>query len=341
MKNWILFFLPLFCLGQTDSLKIDYGCFLDTYYSYDFANPKGNQKLPFLYNYNRHNEFAVNLALLKTKITYQNMYATIALHAGTYVQDNYVNEPIQYINEAFVGVYLDKLKKHSVEVGVLPSYIGFESVTTLNNLTLTRSLLADNSPYFMTGLWYRYNLNSRWSIGALLTNGWQRIQKPVRSVQPAIGSQISYKPSTKHTLNWSSYAGKEQYDTFSGMRWFENIFWDAQWNANWHTIIGFDIGFQDTPSGYKSWCAPVAITQYNWSSSWQMAFRLEYYSDPNQMMVALGKPFLTWGSSLNLDYTINKYCKYRIETRYLTATESLFNNRNTNLCFTTGLLFGF
>jgi hypothetical protein len=341
MRYWILFFIPFLSLGQKDSLQLEFGGFLDNYYSYDIDAPKGEQKLPFMYNYNRHNEFAVNLALLKAKITYKNCYASIALQAGTYVMDNYANENVKYLNEAYVGSYLDQAKKHNIEIGILPSYIGFESAASLNNPTLTRSILADNSPYFMTGIWYHYNPNSRWSIGMLVMNGWQRIQKPERSAAPALGTQLSYKPSSKHLLNWSSYAGKEQYAAFTGMRWFENFYWDAQWSPNWRTILGVDWGIQNTPDGSKNWWSPIAIAQYQANPQWQIALRLEYYSDTHQMIIAAGQPFATLGSSVNVDYTLNKYCKYRIETRYLSATEAVLNSANSNLFFTTGLVLGF
>ncbi|MEN9337625.1 MAG: hypothetical protein RLZZ500_2612 [Bacteroidota bacterium] len=342
MRKFVfLFVFPMFVWGQNDTLKIEWGGFIDTYYSYDTAAPNGEQKLPFFYNYNRHNEFAVNLALLKAKVNYQNMYASVAVQAGTYVEDNYANESVKYLNEAYVGVYLDAQQKHSLEMGILPSYIGFESATTLNNLTLTRSLLADNSPYFMTGVWYHYNPNARWSLGALVTNGWQRIHKADRSVEPALGTQITYKPSSKHTFNWSSYAGKEQYATFTGMRWFENLYWEAQWNTKWHTLSGVDIGFQHTPSGYKTWWTPVIITQYTWNTHWQTALRGEYYSDKNQVMIAFGQPFAVWGTSLNMDYCVNKFCKFRVEGRYLSATENILNGQSNSMFLTTSLVMGF
>ncbi len=340
-KIVVVLLFPMFIWSQNDSIQLEWGGFLDTYYSYDFEAPKGEQKLPFLYNYNRHNEFAVNLALLKAKVNYDNFYASVAVQAGTYVEDNYANESVKYLNEAYVGMYLDAPKKHSVEMGILPSYIGIESATTFNNLTLTRSILADNSPYFMTGLWYHFNPNARWSFGALVTNGWQRIHKADRSVEPALGTQITYKPNAKHTFNWSSYSGKEDYATYTGMRWFENLYWDAQWNSKWHTVVGYDIGWQQTPKGYKSWWAPLFIAQYSWNTHWQTALRGEYYHDKSNVMIAQTLPFKTWGTSLNTDYIVNKYCKFRIEARYLSATENVLNGQTNSLFLTSSLVMGF
>ena len=201
---WLYSVVLLSFLGnaqEKDSLKIKVSGFLETYYAYDFSNPTTDAKLSFMYNYNRHNEFNVNNGLIRAQLQYGNTYASIAVHAGTYVDDNYASEDIKFVSEAFVGMYLNDNKKSSIEVGIMPSYIGFESATTASNLTLTRSILAENSPYFMTGIKYNYKPNDKWSFSGLVTNGWQRINKPDKTVAPALGTQVVYKPSEKATLN--------------------------------------------------------------------------------------------------------------------------------------------
>ena len=120
----------------------------------------------------------------------------------------------------------DKARISTMELGILPSYIGFETATSSANLTLTRSLLAENSPYFMTGVKYTYKPSDKWQFSGLITNGWQRINKPDKSISPALGSQLVYKPSVKSLFNWSTYVGKELYNNRWGMRYFSNLYWD-------------------------------------------------------------------------------------------------------------------
>ena len=187
----ILILLPFSIFSQEkDSLKIKVSGFLETYYAYDFSSPTTDSKLPFMYNYNRHNEFNVNNGLIRAQLQYGNTYASIAVHAGTYVDDNYASEDIKLVSEAYVGMYLNDNKKSSIEVGIMPSYIGFESATTATNLTLTRSILAENSPYFMTGIKYNYKPSDKWSFSGLVTNGWQRINRPDKTVTPTKIPQI-------------------------------------------------------------------------------------------------------------------------------------------------------
>lgn len=330
---------------ENDSLKIKVSGFLETYYANDFSNTSTDAKLPFMYNYNRYNEFNVNNGLICAQLQYGNAYASIAVHAGTYVDDNYALEDIKLLSEAYIGMYLNDNKKSSIEVGIMPSYIGFESATTASNLTLTRSILAENSPYFMTGIKYNYEPNDKWSFSGLATNGWQHINKPDKTITPAIGTQIVYKPSEKATLNWSTFIGKEFYGTELAMRYFNNLYWDNAWNSKWRTILGFDFGIQDSSSlnnKHLYWMSPVLITQYTMSPKWQTAVRVEYYQDEDNVIIATSDAFKIYGSSINVDYLPNSRVKLRIEARYLDSKEALFSdNKSNNFFVTTSLSFEF
>lgn len=341
----LLLISSLFFAQEKSDLKFSFSGYLDTYYSYDFNKPNTEQKLLFLYNFNRQNEFNLNIGLLRAKVEYENIYGSIALQSGTYVDDNYANEKIKYLNEAYIGIVLDEAKKHSIEVGILPSYIGFESATTASNLTLTRSILAENSPYFMTGIKYNYKPSDKWSFSGFVTNGWQRINKPDKEVVPSIGTQISYKSSENSTLNWSTYVGKEYNGTEMQMRYFSNMYWDKKWNDKWRTITGFDCGLQDTSVANTNWFSPILITQYSINSKWQTAFRAEYYQDKRNVMIASSGEFKTIGTSLNFDYLVNSKVKFRTEARYLNSKEKVFlkdeNPVKSDFFVTTSLSFEF
>lgn len=351
MKNnyLILFLVSFLTFSQEKSeIKTTFSGFVETFYSYDFNENLADTKLPFMYNYNRHNEFNVNIGLLRAKIEYENAYASLALHSGTYVDDNFAVEKVKYINEAYIGLYLDQSKKHSIEVGILPSYIGFETATSASNLTLTRSILAENSPYFMTGVKYNYKPSDKWNFAALLTNGWQRINKPQKDIAPSLGSQIVYKSNENSTLNWSTFIGKEFNGTDFTMRYFSNLYFDKKWNDKWRTIAGFDYGLQDLSSSNNSsatWLSPVFIAQYSINPKWQTAFRTEYYQDEKNIFVATNDVFKTLGFSLNFDYLPNSKVKLRTEARYFDSKKEVFPKGtdivNSNFFVTTSLSFEF
>ncbi len=348
IKGLAVLVFPIAFGQEKKELKISFSGYLETYYAYDFNRPEENAKLPFMYNYNRHNEFDVNVGLLKAKAEYGSTYSSIALHSGTYVEDNYAYETSKIINEAFIGLYLDTARKSTVELGILPSYIGFETAASATNLTLTRSILAENSPYFMTGIKYTYKPNDKWTLSGLMTNGWQRINKPNKDIPPSLGSQIIYKPSDKSVFNWSTFIGKELYNNEWGMRYFSNIYWDQQWSSKWRTIFGFDAGIQNDKSNNGTelfWMSPVFVAQYTLGPKWQTAFRGEYYQDKDNVIIALDDEFKTLGVSLNMDYLINDKVKFRTEGRYLNSQEKIFYKEsfliNDNFCITTSLSFEF
>lgn len=308
-------------------VKINFSGYLETYYTYDFNQQEGTKRQEFLYNHNRHNEFNVNMALLRTSIVYERIYANIALQAGTYVEDNYVSEDLKILNEAYIGVYLDKNKKTTLDAGIFASHIGFETATSSGNLNLTRSLLAENSPYFLSGIRFNYKPNDQWTFTGLLNNGWQRINKPNRDALPAFGSQIVYKPSSKSIVNWSTFIGDEPVGTDLRTRYFNNFYWDHQWTDKWRTIVGFDYGLQKRFSGddYSNWYSPVLIAQYSIAKKWQMAYRSEYYQDKENIIIASNyRSFKTLGNSVNLDFLPNSKVKVRTEARWLHAQDEIF-----------------
>jgi putative OmpL-like beta-barrel porin-2 len=333
---------------NSSKVKIDFSGYLETYYVYDFNRPDSDLRQIFFYNHNRHNEFNVNLGLLRSSISYENFYAKITIQAGTYVEDNYVNEDVKFLNEAYIGSYLDKNQKASIEAGIFASHIGFETATSHSNLNVTRSILAENSPYFLSGVKLNYKPNEKWTFVGILNNGWQRINKPNRNALPAFGSQIIYKSSVKSTLNWSTFIGDEPIGDNLRTRYFSNIYWDYQWNEKWRTILGFDSGCQKriVGDGYANWYSPIIIAQYSLAKKWQMAYRSEYYQDKENVIIyADYGSFKTFGNSLNLDFLPNSKAKVRAEARWLHADEPAFlrdgNLVKDNFFMTTTLSFEF
>lgn len=351
MKKIILLTVTFisFNLKAQDSIskvKIDISGFIDTYYSYDFDQPESKYKQSFLYNYNRQNSFNINIALLRAAVSYENVYAKISVHSGTYVEDNYASENIKYLNEVYLGIFLNESKNTTLEAGILPSYIGFESAITHANLTATRSILAENSPYYMSGVKLNHQFNDKWSLAGFVTNGWQHIEKPKSDLIPSFGTQLVFKPNSKNTINWSIFLGKEAYLGDFNMRYFSNLYWDATWNSKWHSIFGFDYGIQDM--SYKNnekatWFSPVMITQYSINSKWQMAHRIEYYQDQKNAIITSVLPFETIGNSINFDFLPNSKFKIRTEGKWYHATENIFDlgSKKDNFSVTTTMSFEF
>ncbi len=339
-------------IGQI-SISLSISGYLETYYSYDFANPENHIRQPFVYAYNRHNEFNVNLALIKLSYATENVRTNIALMAGTYSNDNLAAEPgvMKNIYEANAGFKISKKKNLWIDAGVFVSHIGFESAVGKDCWTLTRSIMADNSPYYETGAKLSYTTdNGKWFISGLVLNGWQRIYRPDGNNFPAFGHQLTYKPNSKVTLNSSSFIGSDKPDTARQMRYFHNLYGQFQLHEKFGMIAGFDIGAQQqskNSSTYTTWYAPILILKVTPTDKFSITARGEYYSDASGVIISTGTPnnFQTFGYSLNLDYLIHNNILWRIEGRGFSSKDKIFmpNDKpsNNNYFITTSLAISF
>ncbi len=309
--------------------------YLESYYIHDFNNPEGSTRPSFAYSHNVVDKPSINLGFIKASLNTPNLRANLAVGSGTYMRANYALEPkdLQKLFEANVGVKLSGSNLW-LDAGVLPSHIGFESAIGLDNWTVTRSILADNSPYFETGLRMAYTSDDgRWYVSGLLLNGWQRIQRPDGNTTPAIGHQITYKPNAAVTLNSSSFIGNDKSDQDRRMRYFHNLYGQFQLSERWGLIAGFDIGAEQVERGsrrYQVWYSPILIARYAYSEQLSFAARAEYYQDKDEVIVSTDTPngFSTVGCSLNVDYKPVQHLALRAELRKFKSKDEIFERKN-------------
>lgn len=358
MKTKLVLFLAICGIANLSSAQdstttaaLKFSAYVEAYYSNDLSNPADHLRPGFFYSYNRHNEVALNLGYLKAAYATERVRGNLALMTGTYAQYNLAAEPalLQHIYEANAGIKLSKKQDLWLDLGILPSHIGFESAVGKDCWALSRSLAAENSPYYETGA--RLSINSsdgKWYAAALLLNGWQRMTR-VEGIQSAIlGAQLSYKPNSNITLNWSSYLGDERPDNQIVKRFFNNFYGIFNLTPKLGLITGFDIGIQEIDNEETgTWIAPIAILRYNINDQFAIAGRAEYYGDKDEVIVsAPGSGFETLGLSLNLDYMPVSNVSLRLEGRTLSGQGDYFFNRDgqrssSNTFFTTALAIAF
>jgi hypothetical protein len=325
--------------------------YVDSYYAFDFNRPNTLKRQNFLYNHNRHNQFAINLAYIKYAISHPKYRANIALHSGSYVHDNYAAEPtlLKLINEANVGVSLSKNNKTFLDFGVFPSYIGFESAISIDNLTLSRSILAENSPYFMTGAKLTYTPTKKIDLMIMLNNGWQRIQQVSGNSLLGFGSQVNYHPSEKFSFNWSSFIGTDDPDTNRRLRYFNNFYINACFKKFTYTL-GLDLGIQQktkNSDAYSTWFSPVIIVKRQIINKLSASIRAEYYHDQDNVIIQTftTKGFKCASYSLNIDYKPLDNIALRVEARQLSSLKPIFEKGKEftyqNFCLLTSIALKF
>jgi len=310
--------------------------FVEAYYCYDFNQPANNTLPGFVYTFNRHNEVTINLAFLKASYSTGSMRANFALGAGTYINASYAAEPgvLKNVYEADVGVKISKKKNLWIDAGVMPSHIGFESAYSPDNWTMTRSILADNSPYYESGARLCYTSdNSKWYISGLVLNGWQRIQRVNGNSTICGGTQITYKPVDRVTLNYSSFFGSDKPDSAHQTRIFHDLFGIFQLTKKFGLIADCDYGMEQKykgNTGWNDWLGLALVLRYRPGAKTAVAIRAEYYMDENGVIVASTTPggFKTSGFSANFDYAIFDKVQWRLEGKLFNSEYNIFNDKN-------------
>lgn len=332
--------------------------YVEAYYTHDFTAPKTAQERPaFLYNHKRNRELNINLAYAKLAYTTDRVRGNLALQVGTYAQYNYAAEQplLKNVYEANAGVKLSKTRDLWLDAGVFSSHIGFESAVSKDCWTLTRSILAENSPYYLAGAKLTYTTD-KWTLLGSVLNGWQRIAKVPGYSGPSVSTQVQFRPSGKLTLNWSSFLGSDRPDSLKQGRFFNNFYAIINPAGRFGVILGFDVGTDRKPvvrtgstdrvggGGSYVWYSPVVIARYQMSDRSYLTGRVEYYDDQDGVIVGI-PGFRTLGYSLGYDYAILDNALFRIEGKVYDSQTSIFETTGgfgrTNASLTTSLAVSF
>jgi hypothetical protein len=310
--------------------------YAEGYFSYDFQNPSDNARPWFLYNFDIHQQPQFNLAFAKVGYSAQRWRGNLALATGTYIYANYAAEPdwAKPLFEANAGYKLSAKHDIWLDAGVMPSHIGFESAVGKDNATLTRSLSAENTPYFETGIKLSYTSpNQQWYFSGLLLNGWQRIKPPPDYNTLAFGSQVTFKPNDNFTINSSSFIGSDKPDSARRIRYFHDLYAIMQLSPAWTLTAGLDVGWEQAEKGssdMNTWLNPTLIVRCQAWEKIAFAARAEYYNDQNGVIIATktANGFQTFGWSCNADWQLGKHLLWRVEYRQFNSKDAIFPNDN-------------
>lgn len=351
--NTFILFVNIFCVynihsyaqSPTDSSKNwQLSLYIEGYYTLETNDFSKGSRPPYLYSFHRRNELNLNLGVVQYTYDNSRIRGTVGVQMGTYASRNYGNEPnfLRLFNQANAGIRLSKSKELWLDAGVLESHIGFESTIGGDCWTASRSLLADNSPYFNTGIQLSYQSNNEQHEAALvLVNGWQRIAWVSGNSLPSIGHRYTYTPNTAWTINSSSQIGSDYSDADRRMRYFHNFYSKFEGDKNGF-IIGLDIGLEQESKAavrHYLWWAPIAVYQRIVNKQLKTAARLEYFYDQAGVLIPLQNEisFSNVGCSVNIDYSPLPQITMRLEWRSFVnridyfPIESGYTNQNHSI----------
>lgn len=327
--------------AATDSApRVIWSGFVDTYVAYDRGRPPSLDR-GYTTTAARRAEFNVNLAHVAAAYESRNVRGRLALQGGTSVQANYAPEPrvgavsgpdlARLLQEAYAGVRLgDGLW---VDAGIYFAPFGRESWISADNWTYTRSLIADNSPYYQSGVRLSWQATPTLAAQFHLLNGWQNISET--NDDKAVAASLDWTFAKGHVLSWDAFAGNEQPDSLPRRRRvFNEVSWQGTLTSRLEAMATFDLGRQGrgtSGSGSDTWWGTAIIGRYAVSPGrvW-VALRGEAYRDPNRVIITppAGRSFDARGASVNLDVAPQPGVLWRTELRGLSASEAIFADRD-------------
>ncbi len=332
--------------GVLDSVVLRPTGYVDVAYAYSFNEPPNNT-IAYSTTPSRHNELMLTMGRIGLRASNSDVRGAIVLHAGTFVDANYVGADAgwKYIQEASVGARItDGLW---VDAGIFPSHIGFEGMAPIDGWTYSRSIVADYSPYYETGVKLTWSPTPELSVAGVVVNGWQNIVD--NNQQKSVGTQLVWAPSSTFKLNWSTLLGTEANASgFQSTRIYNNLFAVITVADVLDIALLGDVGLQEGSNGVTGTVLyGGTILRYHFSPVVRVAVRGEMYQDPDGVIVSTGTedPFETMSASANLDVEPIRGLVWRIDGRFYSAPNQIFPSKdgfvNTNTIVTTSLSLSF
>jgi hypothetical protein len=330
--------------------RITFGAFVDGYFAWDAGRPPSFDRsfaggALFTTQPARHNEFNVNLAFIEARLDAPHYRGRFALQAGTSVQSNYSGEAnngmvsgpalARMIQEAVVGVKV--ADNVWVDGGVFYSHLGMETWVSRDNLTYSRSLVSDYSPYYQSGAKVTWTPTTKLTAQLDVVNGCRTSPRTTPARAQACDSTT--QQSANRTLSYYNLVSSE---AGSKLRVFNGV--GAKQTLGKLTLLGeLDLGSQSRGSdvdGSSSWFGWTAIARVQTTPRVSLVFRAEGYTDDDQVIIATGThpdgasstpnpAFHGIGGSAGLDVSPYARVLWRTEVRGWQNKDALFPDGKT------------
>jgi len=331
------------------TIRVTWGAYVDAYYAYDLGRPASFDRA-FTTQAARSNEFNVNLAHVEAVIAGARVRGRLAVQAGTAVHANYASEPTigavsgstlaRHLQEAYVGYRVSE--RLWIDAGIFFSTAGAEGWISSENLTYSRSLVADYSPYYASGVRAVFQASPQLTARVDLINGWQNISET--NSGKALASRLDYSPRERVILSHYAYVGPEQ---AGHVRVFTGLSATAAISPALRVQAEADVGRQKRDGGgHDPWSGGALTAHWTFRPHTALVLRGEWYRDPRQVLIATGQSFglRATGASIGLDVAPVAGLRWRSELRTLEAVNAVFPTRENpsgmsraNVVFMTGI----
>ena len=212
----------------------------------------------------------------------------------------------------------------TLEAGIYPSHIGYESLFSKDNWTYTRGYMGEYSPYYQTGLKATYSFDEHWSAQVHVLNGWQNIADDNRA--KAVGTQVAYS-GDRLSASLNTFAGPELPGDDSHWRLFADLVTQLKVTPAFSLGFTADAGRQDRPQGAAAWHAAGLYGRVSLNERVALAARLEYYDDLDGFMS--GTPQVLKDGTLTLEVRPDPHLILKLEAREDASDAAVFAGKTS------------
>lgn len=312
-----------------------YGAYLDLSYPIDFNFPE-NHLWRSKVTTQRVNDLNLNMALAyvrKDANESSRWGMELGLQTGRDVKGQIPNASLRFgepyddaetfsrFSRANVSYLAPVGTGLTLTVGLMNSFIGYDSFYAKDNLNYTRSFICDYSPYFMGGLFAQYQFTGAIRSAFYVINRYNFLSQP--NNLPSYGTQFKWTGSSHITFTQNLYYGPDQTETdLKYWRFFSDSI--LEWKRDEFTVaFVYDIGTENAiplAGGQRSfWTGGAIFSQWRFKKDWAIGLRPEFYYDADGTMTG-ARQFIQ-GVTTTLDYNL----RY-LWTRTLFRLEYRFNN---------------
>lgn len=315
---------------------LDITGYIDTYYAWysDSVNYDAYCLFPTISP--RKNQFGLNIAQISAKYESRGFRGTATIFGGDCPKSSW-SAQFNFIQEANLGFKL--YKRLWLDAGFFRTHIGLESIQPRENLTMSISTTDYFEPYFLSGAKLTWQQSKRLAFQINVFNSFNQFIE--NNKNKAFGFSVAYSPNSKLNMTFSSITCDESADPAVNKRQrLYNNFILLYKNDHW--ILGFEGNFGIQRNSVLTDTTKTAImssflaaVKYRISPRWGLYSRVEYFSDPNEILTGpvenvnhqlVGVEIV--GTTIGLEFKPIPNSYFRIEGRVLnTLSEAvIFNN---------------
>lgn len=268
-----------------------YGGFIDAAYLWDFNYPSNH-----LFR-SRGTAYKVNEPILNMTAAYLRKTAVESSRWGLELtvqggQDTRVfgfsasapniagSKFLRHLGPTDISYLAPVGKGLTIQAGIFPSLIGYDSLYAKDNLNYTRPWGADFTPYLMTGMNASYPVSKKLAGTAFLINGYWHLARA--NNVPSWGGQLAYKATVHTTLKQTVLVGPHQQDTaFEFWRFLSDSI--AEWKTDRiTTAFEYQVGQEKLAVAAASralWMTAQLPVHWAFDKHWSVTVRPEVYWD--------------------------------------------------------------